>query len=598
MAKNYEQMTRLELLAEVARLRKQCVQGVSVESLQHDLETHREELAAQQYHLRNTQELLEASRDAYAELYDFAPIAYLTLDPNGVILSINLTGCALLERERIRVHGLPFYGFVSKDSRNGFLEHMRRCRLGQRHVESELVLQLPSGRSVPMLLQSRPDSLPPKAFRTVLLDLTERKQSEQEVHDLNASLERRVQERTLELERANRDLKREVEQRVIAEAALQDAHRRKDDFLAMLGHELRNPLAPLCNAAELLSLKAAENSEIQDICRIMERQSHHMMRIIDDLLDVSRITHGKISLRLETLDWCSVIRDVVRDFSTTLAKDIAVQLNLPPAPVWLQADATRLTQVLQNLLHNSVKFTPPGGQVVIDLTRDEQANAALLSVRDTGVGIDPQLLDVVFDAFRQADQSLHRSHGGLGLGLALVKGLISLHGGKVSAHSEGIGHGTEMRVWLPVVASPQRHVVLPASVPAPVTPKSRHRVLVIDDRRDSLRMLQALLSNLGQEVYTAESGEQGLEMASLVHPEIVFSDIGLPGIDGYAVAQQLRSHPELSETYLVAVTGYGQPEDERRSYEAGFNRHFRKPITLDALRSLLGSFQREWVSST
>jgi PAS domain S-box-containing protein len=588
MAKNYDEMSREELLAEITRLREQCDQ---LPNLEGELETLRQELSAQQMNLREAQELLEASRDAYAELYDFAPTAYMMLDPNGVIQSINLTGCALLERERTRVLGLPFYGFVAKESRHAFLEHMRRCRRGQSHIESEILLQLPNGRLMPVLIQSRPDTVPPKSFRTVALDLTERKRVEQAIHDMNHTLEQRVHERTLELERANNDLMHQVSQRVLAEADLQEADKRKDQFLAMLGHELRNPLAPIKNAADLLRLVGETVPDLREIYETIERQANHMTRIIDDLLDVSRISRGKIQLRRETIDWRTVIRDVVHDIESGASNSVAVRLDLPNEAVWVSGDSTRLTQAIGNLLHNALKFTDPGGEVLLRLHVDDAANRGLLSVRDTGIGIDPRMLDSIFDIFTQVDRGLDRSRGGLGLGLSLVRALISLHGGEVKAHSAGVGQGTEMHVWLPLAEPPHWNAMPPPKIQS----QPRHRILVIDDRRDSLRMLQALLSSMGQEVHVAQSGEEGLEVANAILPEIVFADIGLPGIDGYDVARQLRCHPHLHDVFLVAVTGYGQPEDAQRAYDAGFNRHVPKPVALDTLRSLLVSLERKFM---
>lgn len=562
---------------------EQTKRSQSPDALRLDLETHQEELLAQHRQLQHAQAELEASRDAYAELYDFAPFAYLTLDPNGVIQAANLTACTLLGKSRTALLSKPFYGFVVREDRPLFLDHLRRCRSGNCEIQSELRIKLDHCER-PMLMQSKAVGSPPDVCRTVLFDLSERKAIEARVHDLNATLEHRVQERTAELVAINDALRREITQREQAERALKEADDRKDQFLAMLGHELRNPLAPIRHAAEVLKLAAPDDPYLRELGEVIERQSTHMSHIIDDLLDVTRISRGKINLQFETLDWRKLIEDEVHDFKTELHDSgQTLQLDLPDEPVWVRGDATRLMQVLDNLLSNAHKFTDQGGLIAITLRANARAGQATLSVTDNGIGVELDMLGRMFDTFSQADRSLDRTRGGLGLGLALVRGLLELHGGQVSAASAGLGRGTTITVSLPL------HIESPATPAEPrtPTPRRRWRILVVDDRRDQLRMLEALLTRLGHDVYTASTGAEALQLAAALQPDVVFSDIGMPDIDGYAIARRLRSNPQLHDAFLVAVTGYGQPEDERRAYEAGFDRHFRKPVGLAELQKLL-----------
>lgn len=402
-------------------------------------------------------------------------------------------------------------------------------------------------------------------------------------------LEQRVRERTAELEAINAELRREVNQREQAERALKESDDRKDQFLAMLGHELRNPLAPIRHAAEVLRITAPDDAYIQELCDVIERQSSHMGHIIDDLLDVSRISRGKINMHFETMDWRELIQNELHDFRVELDEcGLTLELDLPAEPVWVRGDATRLTQVLGNLLSNAQKFTDRGGLISVRLTTDYDRQEATLSVADTGIGVELEMLGRMFDPFSQADRSLDRTRGGLGLGLALVKGLVRLHGGQVTAASAGLGRGTVVKMSLPMLPAADASLELRR----PRRQARRRRILVVDDRRDQLRMLEALLTRLGHDVHTASSGAEALQLAAALHPDVVFSDIGMPDIDGYAIARRLRSDPELRHAFLVAVTGYGQPEDERRAYEAGFDRHFRKPVGLAELQQLLETPER------
>jgi PAS domain S-box-containing protein len=363
---------------------------------------------------------------------------------------------------------------------------------------------------------------------------------------------------------------------------LVDAHRRKDEFMAMLAHELRNPLAPVRNALHILRIAAGDPEKVDQVREIMERQVQHLVRLVDDLLDVSRITRGKISLRCKRLDWARLIRTRIEDRRSTLdASGLDLTLDVPETPVWTTADPTRLAQILDNLLDNAMKFTGRPGHLTVRLAAPPEEKNAVLTVSDTGIGIEPELLSRLFEPFVQADHSLDRSRGGLGLGLALVKGIAEMHGGTAKAESEGTNRGSTFTVRLPRRREPAALAQKPVlSLPAAVKP--RH-VLVVEDNRDAADSLRLLLEVSGYEVTVAYSGPMGLEAATRELPDVVICDIGLPGLDGFGVARALRQNPGTRAARLIAVTGYGQPADRERALEAGFDEHLVKPVDPETL---------------
>ncbi|HEY3322251.1 MAG TPA: PAS domain S-box protein [Planctomycetota bacterium] len=379
----------------------------------------------------------------------------------------------------------------------------------------------------------------------------------------------------------------DINDQKITENALRDAHRRKDEFLAILGHELRNPLAPIRNAIEVLIRLGTHEPILERSREIINRQVTHMSRLIDDLLDVSRITRGKVQLRKDSVDLTEIVRTVCVDMGQSIENSgLRLASNLPAESVWVYGDAARFRQVVGNLVHNAIKFTDPGGTVTVSLNR--QGERAEIIVQDTGIGMDADILGRIFESFSQGDTSLDRSRGGLGLGLALVKGIAELHGGSVNAESRGIGRGSTFTVRLPLEKHP--HLRATAGVPSSA---SRHvppsqRILIIEDNIDAAESLQTLLTVLGNEVAVAHSGPEGLERARQFKPQVVLCDIGLPGsMDGHAVARAMRRDPALSAVYLIAMTGYGQEEDRRRAREAGFDQHLTKPADTAALEQLL-----------
>jgi two-component system CheB/CheR fusion protein len=367
---------------------------------------------------------------------------------------------------------------------------------------------------------------------------------------------------------------------------LQEADRRKDEFLAMLAHELRNPLAPLHNTLELLALQGDDPAAVAEAREVMERQVRQMVRLVDDLMDVSRITRGKITLRKAPVDLAAVVATAV-DTSRPLieARGHILRVSLPERPIRIEADADRLAQVLANLLNNAAKYTEVDGR--IDLTAEQGADGEiLLRVRDNGTGISPEMLPRVFDLFAQADSTLDRAQGGLGIGLTLARRLVEMHGGTVEAASDGAGRGSDFVVRLPALAEPMAEA-------APIVPIGQagaggsRRVLVVDDNVDSAESLALLLRLYGHDVRLAHDGLTALEEVRASAPDVVLLDIGLPKMDGYAVARHLREEPAFAHVKLIAMTGYGQDEDRRRAKEAGFDHHLVKPVDFDALRDLL-----------
>jgi signal transduction histidine kinase len=388
-----------------------------------------------------------------------------------------------------------------------------------------------------------------------------------------------------ERDRAERQKQAEEAARQQQLEALREAEHRKDDFLAMLGHELRNPLAPIRNALQVLRLRGGEPATVNWSADLLDRQVRHMARLIDDLLDVTRLGRGKVLLRRETVDLARLVGATAEDHRLPLeAAGLKLQVEVPSQPLPIAGDPTRLAQVVGNLLHNAGKFTDPGGRVTVRAERDERQGRAVVTVHDTGMGITPELLPLVFERFTQADSSATRSRGGLGLGLALVKGLVELQGGEVRAVSAGPGQGATFTCWFPLAeesAAPR-----PAEAAAP-PPLRRRRVLVVDDNRDATDSLRLLLEVRGHEVAVAYSGAKALETARQFQPELILCDLGLPGMDGYAVARELKEDATLAGVRLIAVSGYGSPAEQQRCLEAGFERHLAKPVEPEELLQLL-----------
>jgi signal transduction histidine kinase/CheY-like chemotaxis protein len=365
------------------------------------------------------------------------------------------------------------------------------------------------------------------------------------------------------------------------------ADRRKNEFLAMLAHELRNPLAPLRNAIDFLRLKGPVDPELQWTRDLIDRQVEQMTRMVDDLLDISRITLGKINLQKEPVDVATLVARAVEEVRPLIDKrKHQLTVQLPPESLWLTGDPTRLTQILANLLQNAAKYTEVGGEICISAER--AAEEALIRVRDNGMGIPEDLLQRVFEPFMQEDRLQIHEKRGLGIGLALVKSLLDLHGGRIQALSAGRGQGSEFVVCLPL-RKETRAAPRAATKSSPPKAPAR-RILVVDDNEDAAQSLKILLELYGHKVQIALSGAAALETVQAGAPDVVLLDIGLPKMDGLEVARRFRADPKLKATLLVAVTGYGQDEDRRRSQEAGIDAHLVKPLGLDALHEILAGF--------
>ena len=380
---------------------------------------------------------------------------------------------------------------------------------------------------------------------------------------------------------------RDITQRRGSERALEDADRRKDEFLAMLAHELRNPLAPIRNAAHTLALLGTGDDRVRWVSSVIERQVGLMTRLVDDLLDVSRITSGKITLQRATVSVREVLAQAV-ETARPLAESRgqALEVDVPEDAAWVDGDPARLAQAVGNLLDNAIKYTDDGGR--IGLRARVEADEVVIVVEDSGVGVDPELLPHVFDLFIQADRSLERKQGGLGLGLTLVRRLVEMHGGRVEAASAGPGLGSAFTIRLPCLAA---EVVEPAPAAEPAEaarpPGPARRILVVDDHQDSTDSLALFLRLRGHEVRTAHDGPTALDEIERYLPEVVFLDLGLPGMSGYDVARRVRMRTDLGPLQLVALTGYGTDGDRQKTRDAGFDVHLAKPVDPRAVDALL-----------
>ncbi|MCW7537390.1 ATP-binding protein [Aquabacterium sp. A7-Y] len=394
-----------------------------------------------------------------------------------------------------------------------------------------------------------------------------------------------VGRRTEALERSNHDLSIEMEERQKAEAALRAADRRKDEFLATLAHELRNPLAPLSNGIEILKLPKADAEARGRVLGIMERQLRQMVRLIDDLLEVSRITTGKLALKREPLDIVALLRGVLEIGEPALqTRGHALSVTLPEAPVWVSADATRLSQVFANLLNNAVKYTDPGGHIEVGLESLE--GEVVVRVRDNGIGIAPEMQAAIFDMFMQVDKSLERGRAGLGVGLTLAQQLVELHGGRITVRSAGLGQGSEFVVTLPLGVAPPP----PAAGPDADEPALHHtplHILLADDNVDFASSLASMLESLGHQVRVTHDGCAALQAALDEPPDIAFLDIGMPGLNGYDLARRLREQARTRAAVLVAVTGWGQDSDREQARRAGFDHHLVKPVEMSQVLPML-----------
>lgn len=518
--------------------------------LSHALEVHPIELETQNEELRAARVEIEAALRRYTELFDFAPIGYAVLDAESTLDDVNFEGARLLGAPRTELLRRPLLAFVTDEDRPqvaGLLGRVLTTEGEDQPAEScEATLFVKNGRTHEVrFVVSALAGLGPPARKALVA-----------MHDVAA--------------------------RKRAETALLEESRHKDEFLATLSHELRNPLSSIRSSLYVLDRLDHGDDRSRRTRALINRQVNHLVQIVDDLLEVTRIGTGKIRLECAPLELGALVGDAIADQSGAF-EDSGIALHGPigAREIWVDADATRLAQVFGNLLINALKFTSRGGRV--DVTLRDDRGAAVVSVRDNGVGIAEDVRDRLFRPFTQAPQTLDQSRGGLGLGLAMVKGLVELHRGSVAVSSAGIGWGSEFTVRLPTVAPPAKAAI---AAPSGVAPE-RRRVLVIEDNVDAGDSLCTLLTLEGHDVRLAYDGPSGLLLAQSFRPEVVLCNLGLPEIDGYEVARKMRADSALRSARLVALSGYARPEDRRRSIEAGFDVHVAKPVDLDELEKVL-----------
>lgn len=507
----------------------------------------------------------EESQAYLAAIVESSDQAIISKSLDGVIQSWNAGAERLFGYTAEEVIGKPVTIVIPLDRRHEEDDILSRLRRGERIEHYETVRRTKDGRLIDVSLTISPvrdSSGRLIAASKIAHDITARKLADRQLREMKDLLASQLVE-------------------------VQESDRRKEEFLATLAHELRNPLAPIGNSLHILRLSGDLSPSAERIRDIIERQFNHMVRLVDDLLEVSRITRGKIELRRERVDLAAIVRGAV-ETSTPLIESFGHQLaiSLPTEPVFLDADPIRLAQVLSNLLNNAAKYTEKGGQIWLQ-ARSEGSEVVLV-VKDNGVGIPPEMLARVFEMFSQVDRTLQRSQGGLGIGLTLARKLVELHGGRLTAHSAGVGQGSEFVICLPLVPPqlPDAPLIADSNV---VVTAIRRRILVVDDAQAAAFTLSKLLEKLGHTVVTATDGAAALQTVLNEHPDVVISDIGMPTMDGYQLARIVRSNPALADTVLVALSGYGQESDRRQAMEAGFDRHLVKPVSVAALRDVLAS---------
>jgi two-component system CheB/CheR fusion protein len=532
-------------LAEL-RARDEQAAGGDAKRLLHELRVHQIELELQNEELTASRLEAETLLGRYTELFDFAPIGYFHLAHDGTIARTNFAGARLLGSTRGALAGQGFAALVAERDRRAFeglLTSVLTGTEGETAAENgEFTLVAGASQLVVRVTAATVENGPLPSALLAVEDATARRK---------------------------------------AEDALREEARRKDEFLAALSHELRNPLSPIRNALSLLErLPASERA--RGALAVVDRQVSHLTRIVDDLLDVTRVARGKVRLHRERISLGALARHTVEDHRAGFEeRGVLLRCDVAASELWVDADASRLVQVLGNLLGNALKFTNPGGNVEVLVA--QEGGAAVLRVRDTGIGIPAEVRERLFEPFSQGPQSLDRSRGGLGLGLATVKGLVELHGGTVEVASDGAGRGTEFAVRLPLVQPPASAAPRGRDAPA----ARRRRILIVEDNADAAETLRDLLELGGHEVRIAGDGQSGIFLARGFRPHVVLCDLGLPGMSGYDVARALRSDDAAGPPLLVALSGYAGPDDARRATEAGFDRHVAKPATPEEIERIV-----------
>ncbi len=490
---------------------------------------------------------LQGADHPYRAIIEAMQQGAVTMSGDGTVLYCNRCFAEMVKSPHEKVIGAAVADFIPVSQRSTFSAMLRHGR--SQSIQDEFQFQAADGTlsAVYVALTPLPDAV---SISMVVTDLTEQKKHQH----------------------------------------LQEANRKKDEFLAMLAHELRNPLAPIRNALHIVQMRGQERrTPVRQAWEMIERQVESLVRLVDDLLDVSRISRGKINLIKQMVDMATIVAHAVESSRPLIdARMHDLQVTLPNGPIPVNADVTRMAQVLLNLLNNAAKYTPERGRIYLDV--EKTPSEVTIRVRDNGVGIPADLLPRMFDLFTQAERTLDRAEGGLGIGLTLVRRLTELHEGAVEAHSEGPGRGSEFVVRLPLLRATLPTVSATKSNDHnQINSCSRRRILVVDDNRDAAESLALLLRLVGHEVRTVYDGPQALVVAEGYQPGLVLLDIGLPGMNGYEVARQMQSASWSSHTKLVALTGYGGEDDRRRAQAAGFAHHMVKPVDLDALHRLLAA---------
>jgi PAS domain S-box-containing protein len=530
----------------------------------HELHVYQIELEMQNRELREAQQRIELSRARYAELYDRAPVGYATLDPKGVLLEVNLTAATLFGREREHVVGLPFIAAAGIKHHSAFFSHLRetaRAERGPRDVE----LEANDGNRILRLTTTVNFAGGSQivGFRTVIDDVTERRRAEAERGELAGERQARAEADT--------------------------ANRMKDQFLGIVSHELRTPLNAILGWLHILGARNSEPDLVARGLDVMRRNGSALARIVDDILDVSRIVSGKFHIELKKADLGEVVQAALEQARAAAQKKRVELGESIDRRCLVLGDGVRLQQVVTNLLSNAIKFTREGGHVALSLER--QVEAIRLEVRDDGIGIEPADLPHVFEHFRQADSSNARAHSGLGLGLAIARHIVEAHGGSIEARSEGRGRGAVFTVVLP-------SRVVSLSSPPPPPPGLRTirgiKVLYVDDEPDALELAALTLGGLGAIVRTASSVDDAIEQVSSFTPDVIVSDIAMPDRDGYDFIRQVREMPlPCSDIPAVALTAYARAADAERAMRAGFTRHLAKPVEPDTLARIIAALVPE-----
>jgi signal transduction histidine kinase/ActR/RegA family two-component response regulator len=511
---------------------------------------------------------------------DIFPEPILLIDSAGVILAVNKGATAELASLQINIGQTSLFD-ISPTAADRLRDYLRLCSRTNKFLPGSITLASPRSprmvyRTEAALYVRKSGILPAR----LLLRLTPKTPTKGSFVALNE----KINQLCSEIVR-----RRKAEDEAITQREkFEELNRRKDEFLAMLGHELRNPLAPIRSAIRILALPQVTEESHRRAIAIIDRQVSHLTRIVDELLDAARVSTGRINLKIETIEVASIILRAV-ELSEAMIREKQHQLRVsqPSKALYVKGDLQRLTQVLANILNNAAKYTAPNGSIEVEVL--DAGDSVEIAVKDNGMGIHSTFLPHIFDLFTQSDKALDRAQGGLGIGLTVVKQLVEKHAGNVTVSSDGPGRGSEFRVALPLVAPP-----LVQNFPAAGSiPKNsgRRKILVVDDNLDALALLSEFLMLMGHDVITASDGNEAVIAALRALPAVIMLDIGLPQLDGYEVAKRLRAAPELASVLLIALTGYGQPEDRIRTREAGFDLHLVKPVDLDEIKRVIDLFE-------